>query len=285
MAKGASFLVCWFALSWLVLCSLTSKGAKATDDESWTYWAKDKLSEGFGIKHEDTDQAMKKVGDAAVKTKEIVTDATSGAAKLASDWKDKVVDAGNENYDDGKRRLHETYEFAKDAQAKATDAVTDQFKAAQDKDCEVKGNVAGVGQNVKIKGQENYRPEVQGKVPGDVKVKSEVKYRSEVKGKVAGAAHDMASNVKGKVAGAAESAKVMGKEGYKVASEVKGKVAGAAESAKVMGKEGYKMASEVKGKVAGVAESAKVMGKEGYQNFQVKGTQFGGKPDEKIGEF
>jgi hypothetical protein len=57
----------------LLLAMVAGAAAKATldeatteagnkDEESWTDWAKDKISEGIGLKHHDEEEAARKAG-------------------------------------------------------------------------------------------------------------------------------------------------------------------------------------------------------------------------------
>jgi Spy/CpxP family protein refolding chaperone len=48
------------------------------EEESWTDWAKDKISEGLGLKHVDEEEAARKAGHTAKSARESAQHAASG---------------------------------------------------------------------------------------------------------------------------------------------------------------------------------------------------------------
>lgn len=55
---------------------VTEEGNK--DEESWTDWAKEKISEGLGLKHQDEEDAACKAGHTAKSARESAQHAASG---------------------------------------------------------------------------------------------------------------------------------------------------------------------------------------------------------------
>jgi Spy/CpxP family protein refolding chaperone len=52
--------------------------AVGKEDETWTGWAKEKISEGLGLKHLDEEEAARKAGETAKSTRETAQHAASG---------------------------------------------------------------------------------------------------------------------------------------------------------------------------------------------------------------
>jgi hypothetical protein len=48
------------------------------EEESWTDWAKDKISEGLGLKHVDEEEAARKAGQTAKSAREYAQHSASG---------------------------------------------------------------------------------------------------------------------------------------------------------------------------------------------------------------
>ncbi|TVU48269.1 hypothetical protein EJB05_07899, partial [Eragrostis curvula] len=63
------------------------------DEESWTEWAKEKISEGLGFKHLDEEEAARKAGETAKSARETAQGAASEAGKKAGGAKEKAGEA------------------------------------------------------------------------------------------------------------------------------------------------------------------------------------------------
>ncbi|MBO8631285.1 hypothetical protein INO08_16410, partial [Staphylococcus aureus] len=81
----------------------------------WANWAKEKITEGLGIKHED-DSAAKKASDAA-------SDTLKKTKKGAQEVKDKAHEEVASDAGDAKEKAWETKEAAKDRGSKAADSI------------------------------------------------------------------------------------------------------------------------------------------------------------------
>lgn len=55
-----------------------TEGAGSKEDESWTDWAKDKITEGLGLKHVDEEEAARKAGHTAKSARETAQHAADG---------------------------------------------------------------------------------------------------------------------------------------------------------------------------------------------------------------
>jgi hypothetical protein len=57
---------------------VAAEAAVGKEDETWTGWAKEKISEGLGLKHLDEEEAARKAGETAKSTRETAQHAASG---------------------------------------------------------------------------------------------------------------------------------------------------------------------------------------------------------------
>ncbi|ERM94721.1 hypothetical protein AMTRI_Chr03g143830 [Amborella trichopoda] len=180
------FLVVFMFIIWCtVICKAEVAGHETDDNmeemaESWAQWAKDKFSEGFGMKPETklkaqniadeagggaaefAKQAKEIMAGAAQMSKDKMSDIASGAGEYASDkaaqatgaakekagdMSDKIKDGKDEAMNSASHRVEEAKHKADEAYGSAKDTMTHQakvqYEAAKEKVSQATDEVAG----------------------------------------------------------------------------------------------------------------------------------------------
>ncbi|KAG5573933.1 hypothetical protein H5410_063699 [Solanum commersonii] len=107
-----------------------SKENENSESSSWAGWAKDKISEGLGLKSNDNDDSSVKHAsdstmDAAKNAKDKITGTASGTGQYVADkagnLKNAAEEAKNRAYQTAEEAKNKAYETAKTAKEKAAE--------------------------------------------------------------------------------------------------------------------------------------------------------------------
>ncbi|KAK4782980.1 hypothetical protein SAY86_007354 [Trapa natans] len=140
-------------------------GEKAAEEsESWTGWAKEKLSEGLGLKHssgheQSSRRASGEAGDAAKTAKDGDNDqvVVSGAAQHAAEMKETASEKGREAYEKASELKnsagHTTERIDRAAKEKRGETTEEEGKLAQEAE-KAEERVAKVSEEVKQSSEE-----------------------------------------------------------------------------------------------------------------------------------
>ncbi|KAL3626653.1 hypothetical protein CASFOL_030202 [Castilleja foliolosa] len=110
------------------------------NSESWTGWAKDKISEGLGFKASSDadadDVAASTIDAAAKKTKDKITDSATGAGEYASEKAGEAKDKAAEATEAAKRKVSEKTEEAYEKSGELKEKAEERSKEAKDRAAE-----------------------------------------------------------------------------------------------------------------------------------------------------
>lgn len=128
-----------------VACTATTKinddTAQDVHSESWAGWAKEKISEGLGLKAEEAKDAAMHGSDATIdaakNTKDKVTDtakrSSEAAADAAKNAKDKISDTAKRSSEAAADAAKNTKDKVSDTARRSSEAAADAAKNAKDK--------------------------------------------------------------------------------------------------------------------------------------------------------